>query len=470
MKPNILPPFQVDYTALAEISTNAATRQLSQQTINMCILALNEMHYNRYWLASGERLTVEQQHLKNDIVDAAILELLLPVDDTSPALPGDAIEQITQQILGAGGCQPEKCEDDNMPYILRLNGVAYLADNCSCGDTQLYQLNQASVDANGAVYYPQLGDVAFSFPGVTETAEDCYALASAEFLLGRVIDWHSSAVDLALQGLDILTELPEIANWFLVLGDILNGAADMPQIVAIAKSQVASVLSDTDLIESVAADWIYPAGITREGLKQYAKTTDKLVAGVPLQLMFWGFALTADMTYINQQLAILAAECESGLSAGGNPIDLGGGASYTELPYSGETYPIWVQEYDPILLIVGGTTSIDVPSTDSIMSVIWETKAVPSAPPGNAADWIETVATIDTVGTSGSHRIYRDDAMHYIGLSDDATYAAIANSIHALDVSNVNTAINVGTIAIKITSALSAYQELHSVTIIGEPL
>jgi len=414
MKPNKLPPFQADVRVL-EIAPTPHNRILSADTINLLVLALDQMHYNRYWTNDGYDLEPEQIAAKNALLDRAILEVLLDVD-LDQATPGAADAVLQQIVGGAGGYQPDECEED-MPYILRLDGTAYLVDNCGCGDSLLYALTPSNyVSGNGILLPAQTTpDVSFNHP-VPGDYQACYAEAATEYLMSRAVEYHHFLVGLATQGIDFLAgNVDEIGQWLLLLADILNGEGDIPDLAAIAEGQVQTVLNSAAVLEPLAAAWTYTGSVSSFDLLSWVQAAPNYVSGVPVQILLDLWAAQVLHPNLNATLAVLAAECESGLDSGiGNPPALPGGEilDLEYLEYSGLTYPITTYTWSsPGYVLAAQGDKLYVPDHPDIQAILFEFQSTDvSQPPDAGHSWRISLGN-DADGDYGNSTNIKDDAL-----------------------------------------------------------
>jgi hypothetical protein len=231
--------------------------------------------------------------------------------------------------------------------------------NCGCGVIKWFNLSPVNTDA--AMVPKARTDL--ELPASTKFAkivsdenQPCYAVSAVEWIFARAVDMHTFLVDAAVLGIDVLSgNIDEGLNGFVLLADLLNGANDIMDVVEVSKGQVASVFGDEDLVDLMVSHWTYDGEVTRNELDAWIEYAPSFVWGVPVRLLLYLWMVYGILSNYNQNLEMLAAECESGYSlsdggipgAGGELGSGGEGAIETTVEDSGTVYPVWTWLFDP---------------------------------------------------------------------------------------------------------------------------
>ena len=237
---------------------------------------------------------------------------------------------------GAGTGLCEECEDDMAcAKPVKIGSKWYLYSDCAGCDNPLYfELTPVSVDNEGqpiSVYdggsfgggFSSGGGASGSwdFSGVSDDNVSCYAEKATAYMLGRALEFAKAVIDWTALGVDVFAgEYDEWLEVARLTGDLIFGTGDMTEIQNLTKSQVETVFASAAVVDPLAAAWTFTGTATRSELFQWVGNAPVLSGGVPVRFLLdqWlGFSIIAGY---NNDLAVLAAECESGNTI---PIDDG---------------------------------------------------------------------------------------------------------------------------------------------------
>lgn len=277
-------------------------------------------------------------------------------------------------------------EDDEMP-IIKLGGIAYLINNCGCGDTELYRLDRATVEVDNDTGDTKvlLLDVTdkgagkdYDFPVVADGNQACYAEKAVEYLLGRAWEYHQVWEEILAIGVDnLLGSLDEWLDVGGLISQILTGVGG--GVIEATRGWSTADLQDAfesqDFIDGMVASWTYSGAVTRDELNEWAQTAPVYLAvddQSEIEAMLSGIRMRELLAYwvrwslingYNDDLQILAAECETGRTLA-DIVE----TYYQEIKVNGDTYPTWT--FHPNLVDPGpGEWQPDVPDLQAIAAV-----------------------------------------------------------------------------------------------------
>lgn len=407
-----LPPFQIDYSYLvgSTAGTIPVMREVSHDTIHMCLAALDAMRFNRYWRAGDDWLTDAQKQDRTDRIDRAIFELLEAVD----TIPPDAADCPLPPLPMAGGYD-DCAEDETMP-IIYINGQAYLTDNCGCG-TKFFQLTESAVSlddsGNPQILAPQNAEPGYDFPELEDSFLTCYAGKAVPYLLARAEEFVQTYLSILEQGLDSvaggLDELLDIAS---IVGDILgldrSGFVDL--IRGFDEAELDDAWEDTTFIQTMKDNWTFTGPVSKNDLMQWVKAGPAYVGNVPLKVFMMEWLKFSLVLGYNKQLSIYAMECETGNTL--EDLQDEYGYDYSEAEENSRTFAIY--DWQPEETILNGVdewraiNSGFIPAGAEILAIAIEFTLAGNPDIG-----------IWTTGAS-SHNYYGPDGTHELSANHDA--------------------------------------------------
>ena len=351
--------------------------------------------------------------------------------------------------------------------------------NCGCGTIKWFNLNPVN---NDAVMVQKVRDDKSIIPStkfskiVSSGNMTCYAVSAVEWIFGRAVDMHTFLVDAAVLGIDVLSgDIDEGLDGFLLLADLLNGANDIMDVVEVSKGQVASVFGDQDLIDLMVAEWNFDGGVTRDELDAWIENAPHFVWGVPVRLLLYLWMVYGLLSNYNQNLEMLAAECESGFSlsdggipgaggTGGGVPGYGDGAVETEVEHEGSTYPVWTWTLPPFTFYDAGDM-LSVIDVGPIAAMGWTFRQID--------DWGSTAFSL----YDGATDYWISALMHYSATNEVYALRTTNQSRIVLEgLQGVPTFIDIETFDYPLWLTMYAHDqgteriELSELIIVGEPL
>jgi len=373
------PPFVIDfdYLTAAIVGTEPGYRLISAATVQMCIAALDAMHFNRYWLASGEYLTSGQQDTRDALVDGAILELLEAVTITC-----EDAERVLSGGAGGGGCEEYESENDMSLNLITIGGQTYLVKpSTCCGDDLLFPLGQpvnVRVGAGGGavVASGSDSDTGITFDSVPDDNLTCYANKAVPYLLGRAYEFFETSDGILNYGLDILAGgIDELFDLGSIVTDLLGtdetGAVDTLR--NFDSAQVYGVYTDAEFVAVMVERWTdmgYRGAVSRDDLQAWAGSAPSTWDGVPVRGLLENWVSRSIILRYNQDLQVFAAECKTGQTLDDVNEDQESWNAYSEHVggTTGLTYPVWFREPGIVIGVNQEYVSPDAP-TGSILAI-----------------------------------------------------------------------------------------------------
>jgi len=384
------PPFQIDWPTLQALTIGSAAssvdRELSAQTLHMCLAAMDAMRFNRYWKAGGGFLSEAQIVAKNKAVDQAIFELLEELYVRADyAAAGD-----TGSLAGSNG----DCEEEMADLaIVRIGGRAYLADlKCACGDTPLYDLTASKAVS---VLNQKTGEVtvgvqkALTSTGDTFSLDDsflsCYALKAATLLLQIAYTYSGIARNIATQAAAVLVgDLGDLFNFDEIGLELLDldASTGVDLILGNTDEGLAAAYSDAEYIQIMADHWTYTGPVSLGELREWAAKSPVKWDGIAVRSVLIEAVTYASILGVNDYLNLYAQECRTG-------NDYDDVADYVESieaygEYVGQTtgltYPVWVRSPEVVIGVNEQYVSPDKP-TGSVLAIAVD---ITVGAPGNA--------------------------------------------------------------------------------------
>lgn len=340
---------------------------LSRDWLPVVIGALNVLTIESTWAADQERAVQEIERLR-----AWIMSAFYPcvIDPQTGEIAPQAAAYECRKIGGGVYPMEAQMEDTEEQMIIKIGGVAYLPNNCGCGDTELYPLGLAvtpTIDPiTKAITLPDVETLkpskTFALP-VTDSNLACYGVAATEYLLDRCIEFWETYETLITGGIAGLsgTDLPfEVGA---MIANLLDGAGTtiIESLRGSTLEEMITPLNDQTFRDHMAGLWAFSGAVTKDQLWQWANSSpvywpipDYGAAGVvfPTEarslLTRWiQFSVIANY---NTDLETLAAQCESGQTLDDINADQSEFASSELYDYNGTTYKVWT--ISPEVLVV----------------------------------------------------------------------------------------------------------------------
>jgi len=362
------PPFQIDWPTLQALTVESAAsnveRELSAQTLHMCLAAMDAMRFNRYWRAGDSFLTEVEIVAKNQAVDQAIFELLEELYVRSDSFAaGDS-----GSMAGSNG----DCEEE-MPNlaILHFGGRSYLAElNCGCGDTPLYDLT-----ATKAVSFlnEKTGEVtmgvekALTSTGDTFSLDDsyltCYASKAATLLLQIAYTYSGIARNIATQLASVVVgDLGDLFNQDEIGLELLDldASTGVDLILGNSDDGLAAAYSDPAYIQIMADLWTYTGPVSLWQLREWAAKSPAKWNGVAVRAVLVEAVTYASILGVNDYLNLYAQECRTGNTYSDVADYVESESSYQDIDYNGVTYRVW--DWSPAATLTSSGQSWALPS------------------------------------------------------------------------------------------------------------
>lgn len=226
--------------------------------------------------------------------------LMTPVGSPSP--PGT--------ITNAGLVEIETDEMCRF-YTETNNGQTVLVEDCGCGNVRKFALMSAA--SGNARSGTDEGGAPGNAVDVSPSNANCYASSAADIIVQRMKDYASQLLDVVNLGIDLVDIGEELADFAGEIIDILRNKNRYAGLDGIAESAVFSSIDGYKA--NIQTEFTYSGSVTRrEMIALCASVFPDFDGSIPIGLIANGWALGANIRQLNAQLAIAAAECETGAS------------------------------------------------------------------------------------------------------------------------------------------------------------
>ena len=331
------------------LDTGGVCIRLRPEWVPAIIGCLNTLTIPATWSSNQDFAIQQSEKLINEIASAAgltVITFTLPHGwEPSITKVGCTLYigvPLSPNYNGCGGdsgaCEKEK-EKETMPQIIKIGGIAYLTNNCGCGDTELYRLSPASVEVdsksgNASVLSAASSEKTGKIPNVSQDNFDCFAAKVVPYLLGRALEFAGVLETIIEEGVTALSG--SVGDWLDIGGVVqlvlLGGASDFYELISgYSMSDVENAYNDSAFQATMLDAWVASGDISRADLREWVEAAPLYVplgdmpeGVVPINgwkmrqaLKQWvNFSLLSGLADDIQEMA---AECESGATIEGRP-------------------------------------------------------------------------------------------------------------------------------------------------------
>ena len=216
--------------------------------------------------------------------------------------------------ISAGGIDNNtECEGDDMGCKLDIeyrSGLPYLRMDCGCGEARYFSLIQSAFDSLGNPI-PASDMYQGDFP--LQTSPDnvpCYGGKAANYLIDRAIAFWHTVIDLIVVGIDAVSPADEVMDVASIVLQLSSGDTLRDLVGDASKSQVTTAFNA--IKTAMSNSWTAASSVNRAELLKWTKTAPYFQDNLPVREMLFTWASTSFVLGYNEQLAIYAAECETG--------------------------------------------------------------------------------------------------------------------------------------------------------------
>lgn len=267
---------------------------------------------------------------------------LCDFDATTPPNVEIVIKEVIKTVYANYPTIVYETIEDEMPSNLKIEyigGRAYLEMDCGCGTSKYFSLSEAAVDpvtgapatAGDVGKLPAAVETGLSAPvdnnGDLSTSGSCYVSGAADVLISAQIEFVQDIFGWTNTGVTVLTPTGAAYEVLQALSALRRGEFDFLSSPGITANDVVNTLRlvewKTRLESAIEAQGAF-GSLTRNDL---SVITTKAMgytfgAAVALSGFMAAWVQFANMTVLNERLAVVANGCESGLNIGG--LDIGG--------------------------------------------------------------------------------------------------------------------------------------------------
>ena len=211
----------------------------------------------------------------------------------------------------SGNENSEECEDMGCNLTIEYrSGKPFLRLDCGCGVAKYFSLVESDFDSSGnpvAAGDMYTGDFPLTVSGDNAS---CYGEKAANYLIDRAIAFWHTVVDLIVVGLDGVSNVDEIIDVTSIVLQLSSGSTLQELVGDSTKAQISSAFNA--IKTAMANNWTATGSVNRAALLKWTQTAPYFQDSIPVREMLFTWASTSFVLGYNEQLAIYAAECETG--------------------------------------------------------------------------------------------------------------------------------------------------------------